>query len=125
MPAVLSLLAGAVVLVHLSFVVFVATGALLALRWRAVPWIHVPAVAWAAYVELSGGICPLTPLENSLRAKAGLGYYSGDFVARYLFPLLYPEGLTREAQVTIGIAVLTVNLVFYGWVARRLRRGRR
>lgn len=115
-----AVLAGSTVLVHLAFVIFVASGALLAYRWSWIPWVHIPAVAWAAYIELSGGICPLTPLENDLRARAGLDFYSGDFVARYLFPVLYPDGLTREAQVVIGGLVLAVNLVLYG----RLNRSR-
>jgi hypothetical protein len=79
-------------------------------------WGHLPAVAWAAYIEFSGGICPLTPLENELRARAGLDYYGGDFVARYLFPVLYPGGLTREAQLVIGLVVLAVNLGLYIFV---------
>jgi hypothetical protein len=111
--------AGLVVLVHLSFVLFVAAGALLSLIWPRAMWVHPPAVAWAAYIEFSGGICPLTPLENELRARAGLDYYSGDFVARYLFPVLYPGGLTREAQVVIGLVVLAVNLGLYIFVYKR------
>jgi hypothetical protein len=83
------------------------------------PWLHLPAVAWAAFIEFSGGICPLTPVENNLRAAAGLDYYSGDFIARYLFPLLYPEGLTRDAQIVIGALVLSVNAAAYGWLLRR------
>jgi hypothetical protein len=105
--------AGLVVLVHLSFVLFAAAGALLSLKWPRVAWVHVPAVGWAAYIELAGDICPLTPLENALRARAGLDFYSGDFVARYLFPVLYPGGLTREAQTVIGVVVLLVNVVLY------------
>jgi hypothetical protein len=108
--------AGLVVLVHLSFVLFVAAGALLGLKWPRAMWGHLPAVAWAAYIEFSGGICPLTPLENELRARAGLDYYGGDFVARYLFPVLYPGGLTREAQLVIGLVVLAVNLGLYIFV---------
>jgi hypothetical protein len=108
--------AGLVVLAHLSFVLFVAAGALLGLKWPRAIWVHLPAVAWAAYIEFSGGICPLTPLENELRARAGLEFYSGDFVARYLFPVLYPGGLTREAQVGIGLVVLAVNLGLYIFV---------
>lgn len=119
MAGVLAVLAGVIVLIHLAFVMFAASGALLALRWRWIPWVHVPAVAWAAYIEFSGGICPLTPLENELRARAGLDFYSGDFVAQYLFPVLYPDGLTREAQVIIGALVVAVNLALYGWVWRR------
>jgi hypothetical protein len=119
MAGVLAVLAGVIVLIHLAFVMFAASGALLALRWRWIPWVHVPASAWAAYIEFSGGICPLTPLENELRARAGLDFYSGDFVAQYLFPVLYPDGLTREAQVIIGAVVVALNLALYGWVWRR------
>ena len=114
--------AGLVVLVHLSFVLFVAAGAVLSLKWPRAIWVHLPAVVWAAYIEFSGGICPLTPLENALRAQAGLNYYSGDFVARYLFPVLYPGGLTREAQVVIGLVVLAANLGLYIFVYTRRRR---
>jgi len=116
-----SVMAGLVVLVHLAFALFAAAGALLALRWRWVPWLHIPAAAWAVSIEVSGGICPLTPLENDLRAKAGLDHYSGDFVARYLLPVLYPGGLTREAQVVIGLAVLAANLGLYIFVYTRRR----
>ena len=111
-----SLAAGGIVLVHLAFVAFAVVGGLLALRWPRLTWVHVPAAAWAAYIELSGGICPLTPLESALRARAGLGHYSGDFVAQYLLPVLYPEGLTRGAQVIIGGAVVAVNAGIYAFV---------
>jgi hypothetical protein len=114
-----AVLAGAVVLLHMLFVAFAVSGAVLALRWRWLPWIHLPAVLWAAFIEFSGGICPLTPIENELRAAAGLDYYSGDFIAEYLFPLLYPEGLTRQAQVVIGSLVIAINVAAYGWLFRR------
>lgn len=114
--------AGLVVLVHFSFVLFVAAGALLSLKWRRAMWLHLPAVVWAAYIEFSGGICPLTPLENDFRAKAGLDYYAGDFVARYLLPVLYPEGLTRQAQIVIGLVLLAANVGLYMSVYARRRR---
>jgi hypothetical protein len=121
-----ALLAGLIVIFHLGFVVFAAGGALLVLRWPAVAWAHVPAAGWAAFIEFTGGICPLTPLENELRARAGLDYYTGDFVARYLFPVIYPEGLTRDAQFVIGAGVLGVNIVAYTCVyfTRRARRAK-
>jgi hypothetical protein len=122
MAGVFAVLAGAVVLLHLSFVLFVVCGALLALRWPWAPYFHVPAVIWAAYIEFSGGICPLTPLENDFRARAGLNGYSGDFVARYLLPVLYPDGLTWGAQVVVGITALGVNLALYVWLVQRRRR---
>lgn len=118
-----AVLAGGVVLGHLLFVAFAAAGALLALRWRWMPWVHVPAVLWAALIEYSGGVCPLTPIENQLRAAAGLHDYSGDFIAEYLFPVLYPDGLTRQAQVVIGSLVVAINAAAYGWLFGRRVRG--
>jgi hypothetical protein len=118
-----AILAALVVVAHLAFVVFATLGGMLALRWPRIAWVHVPAAAWAAFVEFSGRICPLTPLEGELRRRAGLEVYSGDFVANYVFPVLYPEGLTRDAQVAIGAFVIVVNAAAYGFVVARLRSG--
>jgi hypothetical protein len=114
-------LAALVVFAHLAFVVFATLGGVLALRWPRVTWVHLPAAAWAAYVEFSGDVCPLTPLENALRRRAGLEDYSGDFVANYIFPVLYPAGLTREAQLVIGAGVVAINVAAYGFVLRARR----
>ena len=114
-------LATLVVAVHLAFVAFVAIGGLFVLRWRKLLYLHLAAVGWAVYVEWSGAICPLTPLENTLRAAAGLEAYAGDFVAEYVFPVLYPAGLTAGAQLTIGAAVLAVNGCIYAMLLRRRR----
>ena|SRR5688572_1326705 len=118
-------LAALVVVAHLGFAAFAAFGGALVLRWPRLAWVHLPCVAWAAYVELSGRLCPLTPLEQSLRQRAGLESYSGDFVAHYIFPLLYPEGLTREAQVALGIVVIALNAAAYTIAIRRRASGRR
>ena len=115
-------LAALVVFAHLAFVVFATVGGVLALRWPRVAWVHLPAAAWAVFVEFSGGLCPLTPLENMLRRRAGLEDYSGDFIANYVFPVLYPEGLPREAQLVIGAFVLVVNAIAYAFVIRSRRR---
>lgn len=112
-------LAGMVVVLHLAFVVFAAAGGLLVLRLPVLAWVHVPTAFWAAFVELSGRLCPLTPLENALRRRAGMDAYSGDFVAQYLLPVLYPEGLTRDVQIAIGAFVIAVNVATYGWLVRR------
>jgi hypothetical protein len=115
-------LAALIVFAHLVFVVFATLGGVLALRWPRVAWVHLPAAAWAAFVEFTGRLCPLTPLENALRRRAGLEDYSGDFVAHYVFPVLYPEGLTREAQMAIGAFVLVLNAIAYTFVLRSRRR---
>jgi Protein of Unknown function (DUF2784) len=116
-------LADGVVLLHTAFVAFVMLGGFLAWRWRAVVWAHVPAALWGAAIEYAGWICPLTPLENALRARAGLEGYRGGFVEHYVIPLLYPAGLTRPAQAVLGTGVVVVNLVAYTILIRRTLRG--
>jgi hypothetical protein len=112
------LLADLVVLVHFAFVLFVILGGFLVARWRRVMPFHLAAAVWAALIEFSGWTCPLTPLENQLRAKSGSDGYDSDFVAHYILPILYPEGLTRETQITLGAMVIVINLGIYAWVLR-------
>ena len=112
------LAADAVLLLHLAFIVFALLGAALIARWRWVVWLHLPAAAWGAFVELSGSICPLTDLENAWRLRAGLSGYEGSFIEHHLLALIYPDGLTREIQFVLALVVLLVNLALYGWLAR-------
>ena len=118
------LLADAVLLAHAAFVAFVVLGGLLVLRWQRLAWVHLPVVAWGAGIEFAGGICPLTPLENHLRALAHEQGYAGGFVEHYVFGLLYPEGLTREVQISLGLGVLAVNGAVYAWLWYRRRAAR-
>ncbi len=113
-------LADLVLVAHFAFVVFAVVGALLVLRWRWVVWLHLPAVVWAALIEFAGWICPLTPLENWLRALGGSAGYESGFVEHYILPVLYPGGLTREVQIVLGLLVLAGNMGIYGWLLRRL-----
>ncbi len=122
MMPIATILADALVLLHLLFVVFVMTGGFLLVRWPGLLWLHLPAAAWGAYIEFSGGICPLTPLENSLRVLGGGSAYSGDFVERYLLPLLYPAQLTPALQQVLGGVVVGVNLLAYALAYRAWRR---
>jgi hypothetical protein len=114
-------LADFVVVLHFVFVAFVVFGGLLALRWPGIVWLHVPAVIWGALIEFTGWICPLTPLENRLRAAAGESTYQGDFIARYILPVLYPDGLTRAHQLMLGGIALAINAAVYAAVFRRRR----
>ena len=118
----LRLAADAVVLLHLGFIVFVLLGALLVLRWPRLAYLHLPAVAWGAAVELLHLYCPLTPLENQLRHAAGQAGYSGGFVEHYLIPLIYPAGLTPGIQLWLGGVVLLINLPIYLRLICRRRR---
>ena len=114
--------ADAVLLLHLLFIVFAVGGGLLVARWRPLAALHLPAAVWAAWIELSGGVCPLTPLENRLRALAGQAGYRDGFIEHYLLPLVYPAGLTPAVQWTLGSMVVAINIALYAWVLRRARR---
>jgi len=116
------LAADALVLLHLAFVLFVLFGALAVARWPRLLPVHLAALAWGAWVELAGRICPLTPLENTLRRLAGEQGYAGSFVEHYLLPIVYPPGLTRDGQIALGVGVLTLNLLLYLLLLRRRRR---
>ncbi|MEJ8810026.1 DUF2784 domain-containing protein [Variovorax ureilyticus] len=107
------LLADAVLLLHGAFILFVLAGGALVWRWPRLAWLHLPAVAWAIWIEVSGGICPLTPLENQFRRAAGLAGFGGGFIEHYLLGAIYPEGLTRGVQIGLGGFALLLNLIVY------------
>jgi hypothetical protein len=115
-------LADLILALHLVFVLFVVLGGLLVLRWPRIAWLHMPAAIWGVLIEYTGWICPLTPLENSLRTRGGEAGYSGGFIEHYIQPLLYPAGLTRSTQVVLGSLVLALNLTAYGIMVSRMRR---
>ena len=117
----LSLLADLVLAVHATFLLFVVLGGLLVLWKPRIAWVHIPCAMWGAWVELAGWICPLTPLEVDLRIRAGEVGYGGGFIERYVTAVLYPQGLTREIQIGLGIAVIAVNIIVYIIVIKRAR----
>jgi hypothetical protein len=117
-------LADLTVLVHFAFVLFVVGGAFLVRRWSRLAWVPVPAAIWGALIEFAGWICPLTPLENQLRALGGSAGYGGGFVEHYIIPVLYPGGLTREVQILLGTIVITINMGIYGWLLIRRRKSK-
>jgi hypothetical protein len=114
-------LADAVVIFHLAFIAFAILGGVLVLRDRRWAAWHLPVVAWAAFIEFTGTICPLTPLENALRRRAGDAGYSGGFVERYLLPIVYPADLTPAIQTALGAGVVMVNVFVYLLAWRRWR----
>jgi hypothetical protein len=114
------LLADATVALHAAFIVFVVAGGLLVSRNARWALLHLPAVAWVAWLEFTGAICPLTPLENALRARAGDEGYAGGFIDHYLVPVIYPAGLTPGIQVALGAALVVGNAWLY-WRAWRRR----
>ena len=116
--------ADTVVVVHLLFIGFVIFGSFLAWRWPRAAWVHVPVAVYGAMVEFVGFTCPLTPLENYLRRRAGETGYRGGFIAHYLVRVIYPPGLTRGMQDGLGLLVLMIMIGGYWGALRRHRRGR-
>ena len=114
-----SILAELVVFLHFLFIVFAVSGAILALKWRWIIYVHLLCAAWASLIMMVGWICPLTPLENSLRRSAGEAGYTEGFIDHYLMPIIYPAGLTREIQIWLGVGVVLINLLLYGFVFYR------
>jgi len=117
------ILADVLVVVHLIFIAFVLLGGVFVVKWRYLSVVHIPAVLWAAWVEYQGWICPLTPLENWFRQKAGIGGYQRSFIDHYLVPVLYPAALNREWQMVLGTIVLLLNVTIYSWVWHSRKRG--
>jgi len=106
---------------HLAFIVFVLGGGLLALWRPRLAWIHLPAAIWGALIEIMGWVCPLTPLENYFLEQAGEVSYQGDFIARHLWPVIYPPGLTPTIQVILGGIVILLNCIIYAVVVVRAK----
>jgi len=117
-----ALAADAVMSLHFLFIAFALLGSFLVWWKRGFIWLHLPALAWGVWIEASGNICPLTPLENHYRDLAGQSTYGEGFVTHYLGPIIYPEGLTRGAQFLILGILVAVNLIGYALVLRKRRR---
>jgi hypothetical protein len=112
-------LADLVLVLHLTFIVFVVAGGLLVLRRPRWAWVHVPVVLWGAFIEFTGGVCPLTPLEVSLRQRAGDAGYAGGFIEHYIAGIVYPDGLSRMTQALLGLTVVALNGLVYLRLWRR------
>ena len=115
------LIADILVIIHFTFIVFVVFGGFLVLKNSWVSILHIPSVLWAALLEIKGWLCPLTPLEHYFRQLSGSNDYTGGFIDHYLVALIYPDGLTREMQITLGFVVLGINLVIYSLVIVKRR----
>jgi len=110
------ILADATAIFHFAFVLFVAFGGLLVLRWRKLAWVHLPVAIWGALIEIANWTCPLTTYENTFRIRAGIQGYEEGFIAHHIYRLIYPPGLTRGVQLAIAIIVFVINTAVYARV---------
>ena len=118
-------LAEVVVLIHFLFILYALFGGLFAFKWKKAVWIHLCAMAWGFYIEITGSVCPLTPLEVWLRVEGGGKPYEGGFISQYIIPLIYPENYDLNFQVMAIIILFSVNAIIYGLVYRRVFKHRR
>jgi len=115
-----NLLADLVLLLHLFFILFVVFGGLLVVYRLWLAWLHIPVVIWGVLLELNHWICPLTPLENYFRRRAGNGSYDTGFIEHYLTDFIYPDWLTPEIQIVMGMTVALLNILIYGYLLYRV-----
>tara|TARA_X000000368_G_scaffold404720_1_gene381103 strand:+ start:485 stop:853 length:369 start_codon:yes stop_codon:yes gene_type:complete len=114
--------ANLILIIHLIFILFVVFGALLFFVSTKIIFIHIPAIIWGSYIELTNSICPLTYLENWLLQKANLKTYSEGFIQNYLVPIVYPVNLNTDIQIFLGITLIVINIVIYGFIFIKLKK---
>jgi hypothetical protein len=119
------LLATAVAVLHAAAILFMLGGALLALRWPRVRYLHAPVGLAILAVNLAGAPCPLTVLELDLRADAGAAAYTGGFLGHYLFEPLGLDLHSTAVQVGMYTVAVLLNALGYGLLAARAVRARR
>ena len=114
-------LADLVMVLHFAFILLVVFGGLLALRWQGFALLHLPAVLWALFLELKPGtLCPLTPLEQTLRLQAGGPTYRGGFIEHYLGSIIYPD-MSVQDQYYLGVGLFILTVVIYWLVYKKWR----
>jgi hypothetical protein len=106
-------MARAVAASHLAVSAFIVFGGLLVARGIVPIWLHLPLALWGGMVHLTHLTCPLTPLENRLRIRAGDATYGHGFVTQYLVPAPLRRHATRRAHRVLGATILIVNAVIY------------
>lgn len=114
-----SVLADVVVLLHFGFILFATFGALLIVRWPRLIWLHLPAVVWALTIEVYGGVCPLTPLENWLNQIGGDDGYNESFIQHYLVAVIYPDHMTKTTAYLLATVLVFINIAIYSWLIKR------
>ena len=115
------LFANLTLIIHLIFILFVIFGGLFFFIFSKIIYIHLPCLFWGIYIELTNFVCPLTYLENWFLYKGGLTTYSNDFIRNYLIQIIYPKGLTNEIQIYLGISLIVINILIYGFIYKNLK----
>jgi hypothetical protein len=116
------ILADVVMAFHLLFLAAVVFGGFVAWRWPKVWFLHAPLALYGLATVAFGLICPLTPLEDGLRRRAGQeGLKPTGFIQTYLEGVIYPADQIVLAR-WIAFSLITVSWVGLAVILRRRRR---
>ena len=110
-----------VLIIHFAFILFVVFGALFFFASAKIIFIHIPTLIWGSYIMFTHSACPLTHLENWLLHKANLATYSEGFIQHYIIPIVYPIGLSKDLQIYLGITLIVLNIIIYGFIFNKLK----
>ena len=118
-----SAVATAVLLLHVLFILWIIFGAAFTRARPALQALHIASLIWGILIELLPWTCPLTSVENSVEARAGVQPYQGGFLQHYLDALVYPN-ISPTVLTVAGVIVCLVNLTIYArrfWDAHQAR----
>lgn len=108
-----SVAADFVVILHFCFILFVIFGGLFVFRKPHIVWLHLPMMLWASVINYFGWTCPLTPLEKYFRNLSEQAAYHSSFIDHYLTPIVYPQGMSFETGVFLGVVLFVWNALLY------------
>ncbi|GAA3381948.1 DUF2784 domain-containing protein [Cryptosporangium minutisporangium] len=113
-------LACVVMVTHFAFMGLLVFGGCLAWRWPRALALHVPAVLWAVTTLMVSIPCPLTRLENALRARGSWPHLApGGFLDHYIEGVWFPEEYTPLVQAAVAVAIAA------SWVGVAITTGQR
>ena len=125
------LLADVTLSVHAGFVLFVLGGQILILigwarRWSwtrngIFRWSHLAGIGYVVLEAWFGIPCPLTILENKLRALTGDGMYEMSFIGYWLDRLLFYTAPEWVFTAVYSAFALIVGITFRAYPPRRHR----
>lgn len=112
-------LAVVVLAVHLLWVGWVIFGVLWTRHRPALRAIHIASLVYSIFIEVAPWPpCPLTLLEQTFEARAGLTPYHGPFLLHYLDAMVYPN-VPVALLMICAVAICAFNLGIYVFRYRR------
>jgi len=108
-----------IVVIHFAWILFMLAGTILTLGgffykrffdWWLFRTLHFCGIIYVGFLAVLREYCPLTILENTVRAKYNPDLtYPGSFIVHYIEKLVYPDVNPSTILVpTIFIAVFTI-----------------